>query len=471
VREVLDAGAREIDAELAGEPEVRDRVLELVASVYLQLGEYDAALPLAERRLALRRERFGAGSLEAAEGELLAANILWDRGRLDESERRYRAAAAVFERRGDPESAAAREAAAGVAACLRARGDLAGAERLQRLQLEIARRVDGPASAAALGVENSLAMTLGTGERYAESAALLGEIVAADRRAGRAELPDGLTHRYNLAVDLVRGGDWPAARTEFATLVPATRRVLGERHPRLASVLRWQAWLLDDEGHVAAAAAVLAECERIQVAAFGDGDPQLAWTRALAARIAAHAGDATRAEASAEAALVGLERALGKEDAATGLAWEALAEARLAAGKPAAARTAARRAVELRERSAVRGRSLAAALDLAGRTALAAGDAADAVALGSRSLEIWAAAAPPGHPEAARARLHLAGAQLAAGGAAAARALLDPARPVLEASFAPGAPSAGRRPRSHAASPRATEPERGPCPLPPPSCA
>ncbi len=440
VREVLDAGAKEIDTQLGGEPEVRDRVLEMIGSVYLQLGEYDAALPLAERRVALRRDLYGASSSEVAEAQLLAANILFDRGRVDEAEERYKAARAILEASRDPESPAAREAMSGVAACLRSRNDLAGAEALQRQLVELARRHEGPDSEAALGAENSLAMTLGGAERYAESAAVFRHIVALDAAAGRGATPDALTHRYNLAVDLVRSGDWSGARQVFIALLPEARRVLGADHPRLALAERWYAWLLDEAGSPGAAASALADCRRIQTAAFGADDAQLGWTRAIGARIAAHAGDAPAAESEARAALAMLEKTLGADNPATGFGWEALAQALLAAGRPAEARAAADRAVALRRGFKLRGRTLAAALDLAAEAARRAGDSAAAIALGEEALAIWNARATADPPEAARARVRLAAARLDRGERQAAGGLLAAARADLLAGFVPGAP-------------------------------
>lgn len=440
VREVLDAGAKEIDTQLAGEPEVRDRVLEMVGSVYLQLGEYDAALPLAERRVALRQALYGAGSSEVAEAQLLAANVLFDRGRVAEAEKSYQAARAILEASRDPESPAAREAMSGVAACLRSRNDLAGAEALQRRLVELARRHEGPDSEAALGAENSLAMTLGGAERYTESAAVFRHIVAVDAAAGRSDEPDALTHRYNLAVDLVRSGDWSGAQGVFSVLLPAARRVLGANHPRVGRALRWHAWLLDERGSPAPAAVELAECRRIQTAALGAEDPELGWTRAIGARIAAHAGDARTAEREARDVLALFERNLGADNPATGSGWEALAQALLADGRPGEARIAAERAVALRRAMGVRGRTLAAALDLAAEASRRAGDPVAAIAFGEEALAIWAGSSAAGHPEAARARLHLAAARLDRGETRAARELLEAARPVLAAAFAPGAP-------------------------------
>src|SRR5690606_25896158 len=59
VREVLDAGARRVEAELAGQPEVQAAVLSVIAQAYRSLGRSSDAVPLLERALALRRKALG----------------------------------------------------------------------------------------------------------------------------------------------------------------------------------------------------------------------------------------------------------------------------------------------------------------------------------------------------------------------------------------------------------------------------
>src|SRR5262249_31753676 len=59
-REILDQAARTIDAELAGDPDVRARLTHVVGRVYEGLGLFGRARPLAERAVALRVELLGA---------------------------------------------------------------------------------------------------------------------------------------------------------------------------------------------------------------------------------------------------------------------------------------------------------------------------------------------------------------------------------------------------------------------------
>ena len=53
--DLVDRGARRIDTELAGQPDVRARLLSVMAAAYLGLGRPDSAEALARRALALRR--------------------------------------------------------------------------------------------------------------------------------------------------------------------------------------------------------------------------------------------------------------------------------------------------------------------------------------------------------------------------------------------------------------------------------
>src|SRR5690606_395056 len=74
VREVLDAGARRVEAELAGQPEVQAAVLSVIAQAYRNLGRPADAVPLLERALALRRGALGDAHPETAESVFALAN-------------------------------------------------------------------------------------------------------------------------------------------------------------------------------------------------------------------------------------------------------------------------------------------------------------------------------------------------------------------------------------------------------------
>ena len=67
VREVLDTGAARIDAELAGQPEVRATLMDTMGTVYQSLALYPEAGALLDKALTTRRERFGERHQDVAQ--------------------------------------------------------------------------------------------------------------------------------------------------------------------------------------------------------------------------------------------------------------------------------------------------------------------------------------------------------------------------------------------------------------------
>ncbi len=84
VREVLDTGAERVDEELAGQPRVRARLLLVISNVYRQLGLFVAAVPMAERAVAVLRAEGDTGVDLARTLNALAA-LHGDAGRFEQS--------------------------------------------------------------------------------------------------------------------------------------------------------------------------------------------------------------------------------------------------------------------------------------------------------------------------------------------------------------------------------------------------
>jgi hypothetical protein len=65
-RELLDRGAARVDSELAGQPEIRARLLHTVGTVYQGLGLYESARAALEKALQLRRAALGDSAADVA---------------------------------------------------------------------------------------------------------------------------------------------------------------------------------------------------------------------------------------------------------------------------------------------------------------------------------------------------------------------------------------------------------------------
>ena len=95
---LLDRAAARIDAQFAGDPELRIELLRTAADIYRELGEDEAYEQLQSRQLALVRERFGPLHPNVIDGQIEAAMRAYQRGdlaacraRLDEADAGLRA--------------------------------------------------------------------------------------------------------------------------------------------------------------------------------------------------------------------------------------------------------------------------------------------------------------------------------------------------------------------------------------------
>ncbi len=79
-RELLDRGAERIEAELATQPVIQARLLNVIGSVYAEYDLRDKAQALVERSLQINGQQFGADSLEVASSKYTLASIMRDRG-------------------------------------------------------------------------------------------------------------------------------------------------------------------------------------------------------------------------------------------------------------------------------------------------------------------------------------------------------------------------------------------------------
>jgi len=96
LRAFLEESESAIEGELDGQPEVESEVLALLSRLYLSLGRYDRAEPLAERSLALRRTLPDAAPSVLADGYSIVGIVRWKQGDYDAAEEHFQRALALL---------------------------------------------------------------------------------------------------------------------------------------------------------------------------------------------------------------------------------------------------------------------------------------------------------------------------------------------------------------------------------------
>ena len=301
-REMLAAGVERIDRELAGRPELQLPLLAEIASVYLQLGEYEKAEPLARRVLEARLSSTGDDSLESARARRLLAEIRYQRNAFDEAaELERRAGPRLGESTDRKDTEKAIESRVGLAKAVFALGRYAEAAAwIERAAVD-AREQFGVESPILLHVLTTRTSQLLNSGQTAEAAESARETAALARQIEGADAPLTLTATLNEVVALSTLGRREEARRALAGLPERLTRVLGADHGETLLSIRLQARLAAYEGDFAVAQAAL---DRVAATLRAADQPQtLGYTLVQASNIALVAGETARAEALAREAV------------------------------------------------------------------------------------------------------------------------------------------------------------------------
>lgn len=262
-REILAAGAKRVDAELAPEPEVRAELLDAIAQIDRSLGLYDAASEAAQVSLAERRRLFGAESVEAALSFTTLTEIQAARGNLNEAWRLAERARPVLERRFGLDSREGQRLASIRIFVLSEQGEEEKALALVRQSTAAARQYFGPTSVETGRRLLQTASILGNLSRFDEATRAAREglaILAASPRVTPLEVS---VARRTLAELLDFGGQREAAAAEYASVLAQQRTAVGSDHVEVAETLIKQGYLLTQLRREAQAERSLREAIRI----------------------------------------------------------------------------------------------------------------------------------------------------------------------------------------------------------------
>jgi len=369
-REILDRGAKRIDAELVEEPEVRASLMGTMGVVYSRLGLYRSALPLLRGSLEERRKTLGEEDERVAESRNNLGETLLLSADYENAERELRAALDV-RRRLLGEHAEVAESLHDLGAVLAERGKLQEAEALLRESLELRRRLLGrhPDVAESLndlafalydqkvteGVEdllrealelrtkllgthpataeslNNLGMFLYEQERKDEAIALFRRSLDMKRQVFGAVHPEVALGMNNLALALHDAGDLAGAEELYRSAIEQQRALLGDAHPNLGQALHNLAFVLHDRGDYEGARESFFEAVATYRRALGD-------KHATVLEVVANAKQMVTGEIERR------ERELGAEHPETVRARLDLAELYCIAGRPGDARPVAEEA-------------------------------------------------------------------------------------------------------------------------------
>ena len=318
--ELLERGVARAEG-LAEEPLVQAQMLSVVGQVYVRLGDYEAAGPLLERALALRRDAVGEEHMDVAASLNNLAALLRQKGDYAAAEPLFREALAMRRKLLGEEHVDVATSLNNLALLLHQKGDYAAAEPLYREALAMYRELlaeEHPSVATSL---NNLALLLHQKGDYAAAEPLIREGLAMKRKLLGEEHPDLAISLSSLALLLLQRGDYAGAEPLYREALAMRRKLLGEEHPNVAISLNNLAALLRRKGDYAGAEPLYREALVMRRKLLGEEHPSVAASLNNLAALLRRKGDFAAAEPLFREALVMRRKLLGEEhvDVATSL--------------------------------------------------------------------------------------------------------------------------------------------------------
>ncbi|MDC0746228.1 CHAT domain-containing protein [Polyangium mundeleinium] len=248
-------------------------------------GKFDAAIPFAERALAIAEDAFGSHHPMVATTLNNLASLHEAKGDYVKAEPILRRALTIFEETLGPEDHNVATALNNLARVYHSKGDSSKSESLHRRALAIQERVLGPDHVDVGESLNNLATIClakkdhATAERYIQRALTIWE-----KALGPAHPYVALALRH-LALVYKARGDYTEAEPLYQRVLSIEERVLGPHHPRLSGSLLGFATLRSQRGDHVAAEPLQQRALAIREKALGPDHPDVADALAQLARV------------------------------------------------------------------------------------------------------------------------------------------------------------------------------------------
>jgi non-specific serine/threonine protein kinase/serine/threonine-protein kinase len=242
-RELLDRSAAKIRGSLTFDPRVRADLMQVMGTVYMNLGLYTQAEPLLGECLETRGRLLGEEHPDTLSAAQAMATLRQLEGRLPEAETLNHQVLEARSRVLGPDHPDTLTSMNSLANTYAREKRLEEAEALHRKVLTARQRVLGPDHPDTLRSMLNLASDCDRPGRREETEALTRQVLEIDQRVLGADHPDTLAAMVSLANAYSQTGRHQEAEPLYRKGLETSRRVLGPDHP---DTLRWITNLAND---------------------------------------------------------------------------------------------------------------------------------------------------------------------------------------------------------------------------------
>jgi tetratricopeptide (TPR) repeat protein len=416
-----------------------------VSRLYGQ-SKYAEAMPIAERYVAVARQKHGEEHTEFATAVSWLALLYEAQGRYGEAEPLYQRSLAIREKALGPDHPDVGSSLNNLANVYRKRGRYPEAEPLYNRALAITEKALGPDHPDVGESLNNLANVYWAQGRYAEAEPLYRRTVSILEKALGPDHPD-----VGIALSGLANVYWAQGR--YAEAEPLSKRslaiaekALGPDHPDVGIALNNLANVYWAQGRYAEAEPLHRRSLTIREKALGPDHPDVGELLNNLASVYRELGRYAEAEPLYTRTVSIFEKALGPDHPNVGIALSGLAELYRAQGRYAEAEPLSKRALAIAEKALGPDHpDVGARLNNLANVYRELGRYAEAEPLYTRTVSIWEKALGPDHPNVGTALNNLAELYDTQGRYAEAEPLYKRALAITEKALGPDHPDVGTR--------------------------
>jgi serine/threonine protein kinase len=312
-REILDKASNDIDTGLANDPVLQSRMMNVMGTVYDNLGLFAQAEPLLRHALELRRSTLGDRNKDTLQSMYQLAEVLTWEGKSDEAEKLCRQS---LEGRRSVLGPAHRDTLISMnwlVWILFIEGKYADAEKLGREAVEDTKRALGLRDNITLSAMSRLGVVLSEEGKYPEAEATVRQVLETRRQTLGPENPDTVATTVNLANLLMNEGKFAESEKLFRDVLPITRRLYGPENPKTLMTVENMAITVKDQGRYPEAEKLERDALELELAKFGPDNRSTLITMSNLAETLAGEGKYSEAEQLLREAIDGKRRTLGPE--------------------------------------------------------------------------------------------------------------------------------------------------------------
>lgn len=269
-RTLLDEGAERIESELTGQPAVQARMMQVMGEVYQSLGAFDAAAPLLERSLTLRRALPDVPPPDVAASLNSLAVLHQETGAYATADSLYRAALAIQEAEQGPDNPAVAATLHNWGTLLHFQGEYDQADALFQRAVTIRSTQFGEADPQTASTLNEIATLRFDRDDLDGAEALYRQTLDVRRAHFEGDHPELAASLNNLAMVLRHKGQFEESEVLYREALAMRERLYDGPHPDVAHSLNHLARLYSNMGDYAAAEPVAREALAMRIDAFGE---------------------------------------------------------------------------------------------------------------------------------------------------------------------------------------------------------